>query len=81
MHLAVAVETPAISLHGTSRAWWCGAYGPTNQRLQAYYQDGSARARRGATNAAMCAITVADVLAACGRILDSPAQPVAGRCA
>ena len=29
MHLAVAVETPTISLHGPSRAEWCGAYGRT----------------------------------------------------
>ena len=33
MHLAVAVGTPTISLHGPSRADWCGAYGPTQHPL------------------------------------------------
>ena len=40
MHLAVAVGTPTISMHGPSRADWCGAYGPQNIRLQIRYEDG-----------------------------------------
>ena len=62
MHLAVAVGTPTISMHGTSRAEWCGAYGPENIRLQVRYQAGSALERRRADNSAMCAITVGDGL-------------------
>ena len=69
LHLAVAVGTPAISLHGASRAEVCGAYGPQNIRLQVRYEDGPARHRRGASNAAMCEITVDAVVAACGKLL------------
>lgn len=70
MHLAVAVDTPAVSLHGPSRAEWCGAYGPQSATVQAYYQDGTATERRTADNTAMCAISVDDVMAACERVLD-----------
>jgi heptosyltransferase-1 len=69
MHLAVAVGTPTISLHGTSRADWCGAYGESNLRIQAYYQEGSARERRSADNIAMRAIEVPRVIEACDQIL------------
>ena len=71
MHLAVAVDTPAVSLHGTSRAEWCGAYGPLNRRVQAYYQEGSAKQRRSAENSAMRAITAEDVFAAASELLGS----------
>ncbi len=69
MHLAVAVDTPTISLHGTSRSEWCGAYGPDNLRLQAYYQEGSSRERRSAENIAMRAIGVEKVTLACDELL------------
>lgn len=78
MHLAVAVGTPTISLHGPSRAQWCGAYGRHNIQLQARYQDGSARQRRHADDSAMQAITVAKVYAACRSLL---AQRGARHCA
>jgi ADP-heptose:LPS heptosyltransferase len=70
MHLAAAVGTPTASLHGPSRAAWCGAYGPRNQRLQAYYHDGTARQRRSASNDAMRAISVEMALEACRRLLE-----------
>ena len=70
MHLAVAVGTPAISLHGTSRADWCGAYGANNLRLQAFYADGTAKQRRRANNQAMCAIMAAMVYQACDDMLE-----------
>jgi ADP-heptose:LPS heptosyltransferase len=70
MHLAVAVDTPTISLHGPSIADWCGAYGPTNVRLQAHYEAGSANHRRQADDAAMRAITVEMVTAAIACCLD-----------
>lgn len=69
LHLAVAVGTPAVSLHGTTRANWSGAYGPSNVRLQAYYEDGSSRQRREADNRAMRAISVETVCRACARRL------------
>lgn len=78
MHLAVAVGTPTISLHGTSRADWCGAYGPTNIRIQQYYQDGSARERRTADNTAMKAIEVSTVIDACDRLLGNVSLAKAG---
>jgi lipopolysaccharide heptosyltransferase I len=69
MHLAVAVGTPTISLHGPSRAEWCGAYGPQNIRLQVRYEDGSAAERRKADDSAMRAIPVDMVAEACDRLL------------
>lgn len=78
MHLAVAVGTPTISLHGPSRADWCGAYGDSNLRLQQYYQQGTARERRTADNSAMRAIDVATVAQACDRLLSSRRMAKAG---
>jgi 3-deoxy-D-manno-octulosonic-acid transferase/heptosyltransferase-1 len=72
MHLAVAVGTPSISLHGPSQAEWCGAYGPGNIRLQARYEEGSARQRRRADDSAMREITVDMAYAACQKLLKSP---------
>jgi ADP-heptose:LPS heptosyltransferase len=69
MHLAVAVGTPAISMHGPSRADWCGAYGPNNVRLQIRYEDGSSLERRRADDAAMRAITVEMAARACDHVL------------
>lgn len=73
MHLAVAVGSPTISLHGPSRSEWCGAYGPENIRLQAAYDDSPARKRPGASNAAMRAITVDDVCEACDQLITASA--------
>ena len=69
MHLAVAVGTPTISMHGPSRADWCGAYGPHNLRLQARYEEGSSRQRRQADDSAMRAITVEMAFAASAELL------------
>ena len=69
MHLAVAVGTPTISLHGPSQAEWCGAYGEQNIRLQVRYEAGSSLERRKADDSAMRAITVDMVAAACGKML------------
>jgi ADP-heptose:LPS heptosyltransferase len=72
MHLSVAVGTPTISLHGPSVAEWCGAYGPSNARLQAVYEAGSANYRRQASDAAMRAISVEMVAEACDRLVGRP---------
>lgn len=69
MHLAVAVGTPTISMHGPSRADWCGAYGPNNIRLQIRYEDGSSMERRRADDEAMRAITVEMAAHACDHLL------------
>jgi heptosyltransferase-1 len=69
MHLAVAVGTPAISLHGPSRAEWCGAYGAENIRLQARYEDGTATQRRTADDSAMQEISLKMVSEACDQLL------------
>ncbi len=69
MHLSVAVGTPTVSLHGTSRAEWCGAYGESNATVQKYYHSGTARERRNADNVAMRAISVEEVLAACDQMV------------
>jgi lipopolysaccharide heptosyltransferase I len=69
MHLAVAVGTPTISLHGPSRAEWCGAYGPQNIRLQVRYEAGSSLQRRKADDSAMQEITGKMVAEACDRLL------------
>lgn len=74
MHLAVAVGTPTISMHGVSRAEWCGAYGETNIRLQAEFQDGSSRQRRTADNRAMRALSVEMVARACDELLSRRAK-------
>lgn len=78
MHLAAAVGTPTISLHGPSRAEWCGAYGPHTVRLQVRYEDGSSLQRRKADDSAMRAITVDMVAAACERLVTRPASQKCG---
>lgn len=69
MHLAVAVGTPAISLHGPSRADWCGAYGSGNIRLQVRLDDRRKRHRQNTDDSAMRAITTEMVCQACDRLL------------
>jgi heptosyltransferase-1 len=69
MHLAVAVGTPTISMHGPSRADWCGAYGRQNIRLQIRYEDGSSLERRRANDGAMRAITIEMAAHACDHLL------------
>lgn len=69
MHLAAAVGTPCVSLHGPTRPEVSGPFGPQHQTVQAFYQDGSGRQRRGSDNRAMLAISVEDVGRACLKIL------------
>ena len=71
MHLAVAVETPTISLHGPSDGEWCGAYGPANVRLQSPISVSTSFKRRRTDDGAMRAIDVETVAAACDRLLSS----------
>ncbi len=71
MHLAVAVETPTISLHGPSIGEWCGAYGPQNIRLQSQILVNASFKRRTTDDEAMRAIDVKTVAEACDRLLSS----------
>jgi ADP-heptose:LPS heptosyltransferase len=78
MHLAVAVGTPTISMHGPSRADWCGAYGPQNIRMQIRYEAGSSLERRRADDSAMRAITINMVAHACDQLLNLHTARICG---
>jgi ADP-heptose:LPS heptosyltransferase len=69
MHLSAAVGTPTVSLHGPSRAEWCGAYGAHGASVQVRYEAGSSLQRRKADDSAMRAITIDMVADACDRVL------------
>ncbi|MBL9125724.1 MAG: glycosyltransferase family 9 protein [Planctomycetaceae bacterium] len=73
MHLAVAVGTPCIVLHGTTRPQDCGPYGSQHIAIQEYFQAGNRRYRKRAANDAMRAIQVERVSAACDELLARPA--------
>ena len=77
LHLAAAVGTPCVGLYGPTRPEDCGPYGDQHIALQKHFQDGGHRERRRASNGAMQAITVADVAAACEKILASSASNAA----
>ncbi|NIP86012.1 MAG: lipopolysaccharide heptosyltransferase family protein [Planctomycetales bacterium] len=69
LHLAAAVGTPCVGLYGPTRLADCGPYGDQHIALQKQFQEGGHRQRRRASNGAMQAITVADVVDACEKIL------------
>lgn len=69
LHLAVAVGTTSVVLHGTTLPEASGAYGPGHIAVQAYYQSGSSRQRRNAENHAMRAIEIDMVCGACDRAI------------
>jgi lipopolysaccharide heptosyltransferase I len=72
MHLAAAVGAPTVSLHGPSRAEYCGAYGPHTRTVQAVRDAKSTTYRRHGDDAAMRAITVEMAVAACNDLLRRP---------
>ena len=69
LHLAVAMGTKCVSLHGTTRAEKSGPYGEGHRTVQVYYQRGSSHRRRRGSNHAMRAIQVSDVCPACDFVL------------
>ena len=77
LHLAVAMGTPCVSLHGPTRAEVVGAYGPRSIAVQVECQDGTSRERRNASNEAMRAISVEHVCQACDNILNREGRPIA----
>jgi len=72
LHLASAVGTTCVGLHGTTRYQDSGAYGPQHISIQDHYQAGTSRARRRASNDAMRAIEVDRVVKACEEVLARP---------
>jgi len=74
LHLAGAVGTPCVGLHGTTRYQESGAYGTSHISIQDHYQAGTSRTRRRASNDAMRAIQVEPVVQACEELLDRTAD-------
>jgi ADP-heptose:LPS heptosyltransferase len=70
MHLATAMGTPCISLHGPTNGRRNGPYGEKHIVLQKVLLEGGSRERRNADNASMLAISVEDVCAACDRLIE-----------
>ena len=74
MHLATTVGTPCVGLYGTTRPEDSGAFGPQNIAIQKWYQSGSCKKRRNASNDAMRDILASDVNAACDQMLSQLIQ-------
>lgn len=72
LHMAAAVGIPCVGIHGPTRPENSGAYGLGHKVVQAYYQGGTSRERRFASNEAMLAAATTDVCSACGEILARP---------
>jgi len=69
LHLAVAVGTRCVSLHGPTLAAQSGPYGPGHRAIQQVYLEGSSRQRRKADNESMKRITAEQVRQACAQVL------------
>lgn len=69
LHLAVAVGTKCVSLHGPTRASQSGPHGLGHRAIQETYLEGTSRERRKADNATMKAISVESVCKACSEVL------------
>ena len=70
MHIAAAVGTPCITMHGPTLATHSGAYGEGHITVQAFYQD----SERKTSSAAMNAIQVEHVIRACDEMLARQGQ-------
>ena len=75
LHLAAAVGTACVGMYGPTLPAHCGPYGDQHVALQAYYQAGSSRERRGSDNRAMRAITPQQTAAACDQLLERGQSP------
>jgi lipopolysaccharide heptosyltransferase I len=75
LHLAAAVGTPCVGLHGPMPAERNGPYGASNAAIQVRRFEGTSRQRRNAPREIMEAITVEMVRDGCDRVLG--ASPVA----
>lgn len=81
MHMAVAVNTTCVALHGTTRWQHSGPYGNQHLPVQDHFQTGTSRQRRTADNLAMQAISVESVCRACDQILERKRKRNGLRCA
>ncbi len=77
LHLAAAVGTPCVGLHGPFPAEKHGPYGPGHIALQKMHFTGSTRQRRNASSQCMEAITINDVCEACDQLLQRDGQEAA----
>lgn len=77
MHLAAATGTPCVGLFGPTQPSRSGPYGPQHVAVQKATLHGGSRLRRGADDATMRAIQVADAVEACDQILARPKRQVA----
>jgi hypothetical protein len=68
-------------MFGPTQPEICGPYGDGHVALQAYYQAGSCRERRKASNDAMRAISVEEVVAACDQALSGNNRRNSGQAA
>jgi ADP-heptose:LPS heptosyltransferase len=73
LHLAAAMGTPCVSLHGPTRKEQCGPFGTGHVAIQEVYLRGSSRQRRRADNATMKAISVEKVCGGCDELLSAQA--------
>jgi ADP-heptose:LPS heptosyltransferase len=69
LHLAAALGTRCVALHGPTRPENSGAYGEGHAAVQELHQTGSNPRRRRAGNHAMRAISVPRVCDACDEVL------------
>lgn len=80
LHLAAAVGVPCVAIYGPTEPAESGPYGAHHRCVQTYFQQGTCRERRRGNNDAMRAVSVEQVTAACGEILQrqlAPPEPVA----
>ena len=82
MHLAVAMDTPTVCLHGTTRPEDCGPYGEPHEAVIKRYHAGSRKERRKADNSAMLEISTEHAFQACMSVIERtshrfPHAPVA----
>lgn len=71
MHIAAASGTDCVALFGPTRPDLCGPVGERHRVIQSFYQTGSTRERKKATNDAMRSIEASTVVDACNDILDA----------
>lgn len=69
MHLAVAVGTPTLSLHGVTRPEESGPYGPPHASILVRYHTLSRKQRKRVDNRAMRLITARMVCDRCSQLL------------
>ena len=69
LHLAVAVGTPSVALHGVTRPQDSGPYGAPHRPIIVRYDAGSRKQRRKSDNSAMLLITPEMVLNECHLLL------------